>query len=249
MDTATSMRIKLIVFDLDGVLFSSKDLHYLALNRALADIDPKYVISYEDHLKHYDGLPTNTKLEKLSAERGLPAGDHKKIWEAKQEKTFEVIEDTFVPDHTLRENILRLKKAGYMVYCASNSIYKTIQTMRENTATAPEIMRMTFVVIHIPTLKLMLLKKGVLDLFDYIVSCEDVRHPKPSPAVYLYTCLRAGCSPKETIILEDSQVGRKAALLSGCHLLPIEVPENVTYTSILSAIDLINRHQSNLSCA
>ncbi|KAJ3167395.1 hypothetical protein HDU88_002317 [Geranomyces variabilis] len=219
METATSMRIKLIVFDLDGVLFSSKDLHYLALNRALETIDPKYAISYQDHLDHFDGLPTNIKLEKMTAERGLPVADHKKIWELKQEQTFEVIRDTFVPDLELRQNLLQLKKAGYMVYCASNSIYKTIQ--------------------------LMLLKKGILDLFDYIVSCEDVRFPKPSPAVYLYTCLRAGCSPKETIVLEDSQVGRKAALLSGCHLLPIEVPANVTAASILPAIELINRHQSN----
>jgi beta-phosphoglucomutase-like phosphatase (HAD superfamily) len=36
-------KIKLIVFDLDGVLVDSRELHYEALNRALASIDPKYV--------------------------------------------------------------------------------------------------------------------------------------------------------------------------------------------------------------
>jgi beta-phosphoglucomutase-like phosphatase (HAD superfamily) len=36
---------KLIIFDLDGVLIDSRELHYHALNDALNDIDPKYVIS------------------------------------------------------------------------------------------------------------------------------------------------------------------------------------------------------------
>lgn len=35
--------VKLIVFDLDGVLVSTKKLHYDAFNKALAEIDPKYV--------------------------------------------------------------------------------------------------------------------------------------------------------------------------------------------------------------
>ena len=37
------MKIRLIVFDLDGVLVDSRPLHYHALNEALAEIDPIYV--------------------------------------------------------------------------------------------------------------------------------------------------------------------------------------------------------------
>jgi beta-phosphoglucomutase-like phosphatase (HAD superfamily) len=47
---------KLIIFDLDGVLVSTKDLHYEALNSALEEVDSKYVISRQDHLKTFDGL-------------------------------------------------------------------------------------------------------------------------------------------------------------------------------------------------
>jgi len=118
---------------LDGVLFSTKNLHYEALNRALETVDKKYVIDYQDHLKHFDGLPTNTKLEKLTLERGLPKEDHKKIWNLKQAKTYEVIEDTFTPDEKLRAMLTGLKKAGYIIYCGSNSIYKTIQVREKKT--------------------------------------------------------------------------------------------------------------------
>ena len=50
--------IKLIIFDLDGVLVNARELHYNALNRALDRIDKKYVIEREEHLSTYDGLST-----------------------------------------------------------------------------------------------------------------------------------------------------------------------------------------------
>jgi len=57
------MSNKLVIFDLDGVLIDSKDLHYKALNDALTLIDGKYAISYQEHLSKYDGLNTRKKLE------------------------------------------------------------------------------------------------------------------------------------------------------------------------------------------
>ena len=48
--------IKLIIFDLDGVLVEAKNIHYNALNDAL---EKKYKISWNDHLSTYDGLKTN----------------------------------------------------------------------------------------------------------------------------------------------------------------------------------------------
>ena len=54
--------IKLIIFDLDGVLVDARELHYNALNKALEAIDKKYVIYREEHLSTYDGLSTTKKL-------------------------------------------------------------------------------------------------------------------------------------------------------------------------------------------
>lgn len=77
---------------------------------------------------------------------------HNKIWALKQSKTFDVINDTFQYDNRLRLIMSELKRRGFQLFCASNSIYNTI--------------------------KLMLLRKGLLEYFDYIISCEDVAHPK-----------------------------------------------------------------------
>ena len=59
------MKIKLIVFDLDGVLVDSRPLHYNALNMALEKIDSKYIITENEHLSKYDGNPTTVKLNML----------------------------------------------------------------------------------------------------------------------------------------------------------------------------------------
>ena len=44
--------IKLVVFDLDGVLVDARELHYEALNMALAEIDESYVINRAEHYRH-----------------------------------------------------------------------------------------------------------------------------------------------------------------------------------------------------
>ena len=58
--------IDTIIFDLDGVLINSKNIHFSALNQALEKANIKYQITYEDHLKVFDGLPTDKKLEILT---------------------------------------------------------------------------------------------------------------------------------------------------------------------------------------
>ena len=63
--------IKLIIFDLDGVLIDSRELHYHALNQALEQVHAQYIINKEEHLSLYDGLSTTRKLQLLSNHKGL----------------------------------------------------------------------------------------------------------------------------------------------------------------------------------
>ena len=52
-------KVKLIIFDLDGVLVEAKNIHYNALNKALGK---DYSIDWNEHLSTYDGLKTNEKF-------------------------------------------------------------------------------------------------------------------------------------------------------------------------------------------
>ena len=55
--------IKAIIFDLDGVLVETKDIHFNALNLSIKNtLKINNAISYKDHINKYDGLPTKEKL-------------------------------------------------------------------------------------------------------------------------------------------------------------------------------------------
>ena len=116
--------IKLICFDLDGVLVDARELHYEALNRALEVVDKKYIIEREEHLATYDGLSTKKKLNMLTEHKGLPKNQHQIVWRLKQEKTLSLIED-FRPDLRIKEMLQKLKSSGYKLMCATNSIRDT----------------------------------------------------------------------------------------------------------------------------
>ena len=79
-------KVKLIIFDLDGVLVEAKNLHFESLNKALGK---EYAISWKEHLSKYDGLKTNQKLEMLTQDKGLPTELHSQIWDKKQKYTLE----------------------------------------------------------------------------------------------------------------------------------------------------------------
>ena len=116
--------VKLIIFDLDGVLVEAKNIHFEALNKALGS----YAISWNEHLSTYDGLKTFQKLEMLSKEKGLPKEDHPAIWKNKQKYTLEALSNLQI-NSDLLNTIAHLSKDGYKIVCCSNSIRKTVLTV------------------------------------------------------------------------------------------------------------------------
>ena len=213
MSLSTRM-IKLIVFDLDGVLVETKKLHFDAFNKALRDVDPKYEISYDEHLTRYDGLSTHKKLDLLGREKGLSGMEFQSIWLRKQVYTSQMLRE-LTPDTRLIE-VLRKLKEKYTIAVASNSIRDSV--------------------------KITLLKLGLLEYVDFYLSNEDVKYPKPHPEIYLRSMIQSGATPKETLIIEDSVIGRNAANNSGAYLLGVNNSLDVTYEHITGHIDCINKN-------
>lgn len=197
---------KLVCFDFDGVLVRLKEVHYLALNKALELVDHKYVISEEEHTSTYDGLSTNVKLEMLNKSKGLPQIYFDEVFENKQKFTVEFMSKLLTKDYNLHNILHRLKKENYTIFVTSNAIRNTISL----------------------GLKLI----DVNDLVDRIISNEDVILNKPHPQIYLYAMYLAGTTPDNTVIVEDSKHGREAAIRSGANVLGIDFPEDLSYEKI-----------------
>ncbi len=201
--------IKLIIFDLDGVLVDSRELHYIALNKALSEIGDQYTVSKEEHLCKYDALTTTQKLKKLSAEKNLPEKYHNRIWKLKQQKTLQEI-DNYQRDYRIIDIFKKLKSQNYKIACATNSIRETS--------------------------KLMLIRKGFFDYIDFLYSNEDVNNPKPNAEIYMRCMIKVGVNPDETVIIEDSHIGRKGAIRSGAHLCAVKDSNDLTFDKINSTI-------------
>jgi HAD superfamily hydrolase (TIGR01509 family) len=200
---------KLIIFDLDGVLIDSRELHYDALNDALRKVGEEYVISRQEHLSLYDGLNTTRKLKMLTQYKGLPVSEYDRVWKDKQNATFELLR-RFNPEFYLSAIFNMAKNRGYKIAVASNSIRETV--------------------------KLSLLSIELMDYVDYFVSNEDVSRAKPYPEMY-WKCMTAlNALPKDTIIVEDSHIGRQGAIDSGAHLLAVENSNEVNSQHMMERI-------------
>ncbi|MFN9709276.1 MAG: HAD family hydrolase [Burkholderiales bacterium] len=216
---ADLIKIKAVLFDMDGVLIEAKDWHYEALNRAL-DIFG-IPISRIDHETTFDGLPTKKKLEMLSIDRGLPRQLHGFLNDLKQQYTVEMVHTLCKPKFAQERLLSALKQEGYRLAVCSNSILSTVKLMMEKAALAPYL--------------------------DLMVSNEDVAKPKPAPDMYLKAMEVFGLRPEQCLIVEDNENGIKAAMASGAHLLVVEDVRQTNLSNIKSCIDQIECSRSSPS--
>lgn len=204
--------IKLIIFDLDGVLVEAKKIHYDTLNTALYEItnDDTYVITESEHLSMYDGLKTMQKLELLTKNKNLPTSQYDKIWNRKQQLTLEAISN-LKTDKQIIVLFDILTKNGYKIACCSNSIRKSVLVM--------------------------LSKIGVIEYMDLILSNEDVQYSKPHPEIYWKAMSMMGVLPEETLIVEDSPTGLLAASRSRANVLRVDSPNDLDISKIFRKLD------------
>jgi len=193
--------VKLVIFDMDGVLVDACEWHRVALNEALMSVCG-YQISLEDHYGEYNGLPTKVKLLKL-LERGIiNFSSLEEVEKVKQEKTVEAVL-AYAKIRQEKIDLMNfLKSKNVKIACYTNSIRMTAEIMLERT--------------------------GILSHLDLLVTNQDVAKAKPDPEGYLLCMSKFGVSKDECLIIEDSPKGLQAAFLSGANVLKVEKPDDVT---------------------
>lgn len=183
----------LIIFDLDGTLVDTKELHQESFAWALKQEDPNYDLPMEDFLL-LEGRPTLVKVEHLRKKYNWPL-DTNRVYENKQLHTIQHLKD-FKYNLDIRDRLNRLSKK-YHLALASNA-------------------RSGFVFEIITHMQLTMFE--VILSANYIP-----RHlAKPSPYIFLQCMKMVGVSPTSTIIFEDSEVGLIAAHASGAKVISVQ---------------------------
>lgn len=198
-------KAQLVVFDLDGVLIDSKELHYEALNEALHSISSEFEITPREHATKYDGLSTMKKLEMLRQEKGLKQESFEQIWKLKQEITVSMLGEIKI-DKALVEFMQYLDGKNLHLAVASNAVRNTIDIILRNL--------------------------GIDKYFSLILSNEDVTSPKPHPEIYWRIMTHFCVLAQNTVIFEDSYVGRLSAQRSGARLIPVDNRNDLTWEKI-----------------
>ncbi len=201
--------IKVIIFDLDGVLVNTKKIHFETLNKSLKK-NKLNLISYEDHLKIYDGLPTKEKLNILSKKFWISNSSKNKILKDKKKFTSKILKEKISYNKKI-EKIFSVLSKKYKIVVATNAVKETLN-------------------ICLSKLKI---KKYV----NFSICNEDIINPKPNPEIYFKIFIKFGIYPNQCLILEDSSYGRQAALSSGGNLMPIKEEKEVTLNNIKSHIN------------
>lgn len=175
--------MRAVLFDADGVLVDACELHYRALNAALAEYG--FEITRDEHVSDFNGLPTRTKLQMLTDRKGLDPALHGRINDRKQELTIALIDEAISPDLDKRRLLQTIRDHGCRIAVCSNAIASSVERMLEAI--------------------------GVRDLVDVTLGNDQVARPKPAPDVYLHGAAMLGLPIGSCVIVEDSPVGIRSA--------------------------------------
>jgi len=197
--------IKGIIFDLDGVLVDTKGIHYQALNEALLSIKAKNIISFDDHSKNFDGLPTLEKLIILQKRSWIKRSEFENIKKIKQKLTEKILKKKIKKNIQIIK-LFQILKKKYKIGVATNAVRSTLD--------------------------ICLAKLNIKKYVDFSISNEEVLNSKPHPEIYLRSIIKMNLKPKETLVIEDSYFGRKSAQESGCHLYPVKSIKEVNLSKI-----------------
>lgn len=185
------MKNKLAIFDLDGTLFDTKDVNYYAYQAAIEKIGLNIRISYEDFCNLYNGKSYKEFLPKI-----IPNITEKEI---------QIIHD--------------YKKKLYVNYLGKAKKNKLLFSI------ILEIKEQFFIALVTNASKKntndILDEFLVKDLFDLIVTQEDIKKVKPSTEGFIKAINYFNVSKKNTIIFEDSEIGIQAAVNSGIDFIRI----------------------------
>ena len=186
------MGFKAFIFDMDGVIFDSE--------RAVIDcwkvIAPQYGITdIETHCIAATGLneQATRKIFKEQYGEDMPYDEMR----AKRKALFiERFDQGLVPVKPGTVELLSyLKDNGYKVALASSTSEGTV---RRELGIA-----------------------GLIEYFDVIIGGDKVTHSKPDPEIFLMAMEQLGVEAGESVIIEDSYNGVRAADASGAYTLMV----------------------------
>lgn len=187
--------IKGVIFDLDGVLVSTDEMHYQAWKRLAQEL---HITGFtrEDN-RRQRGVSRMASLEIVLEKADRTYSEEEKIELAERKNGYylellEAMDESAVLEN-VKDVLEKLKNRGLLLAVGSAS------------KNAPVILE----------------KTGLMPYFDKISCGLDTTKSKPDPEVFLVAAKKLGLPPEECLVVEDSAAGIEAAAAGGMKSLGV----------------------------
>jgi HAD superfamily hydrolase (TIGR01509 family) len=205
------VHVDAVIFDCDGLLVDTET----AWSRAERILYARYGVEFTlDHKRELIGTAGPTAAATVERHLGLQPGEGPQLQEEMHELALIEIRRAAPAMPGASELVAALRAVGRPLGVASNSPH---------------------VLLH-PSLH----GGGFVDVFDAVVSAQDVATGKPAPDVYLEACRRLGADPTRSVALEDSPTGVAAARAAGLFTIGIPSLEGIELPAASVVVDALH---------
>jgi beta-phosphoglucomutase len=186
--------MKAVIFDKDGVLAETFEIHLEAFAKTFSDIGIK--ITKKDLIKRY-GMKTHEIVKMMMKDKGKNITEEMAKMMAKKKENYyrELVEGKLKLLPGVRKFLKYLKEKGYKIGVASSASLESIQQLLRET--------------------------NIENFFDAAVSGFDIKLSKPNPDIFLECAKKLNVKPEDCIVVEDSVHGIEAARRAGMKSLAV----------------------------
>lgn len=192
------VRIRAVIFDLDGVVTDTAEYHYRTWKRIAAEIGVPFDRDVNDRLR---GMTRPQSLRIVLAGRQISAERFDELLKRKDiyyhELMAEFDESDLLPGIDTLLDELREAGVTLAVGSASRNARRVLERL------------------------------DVAEQFALIAGGDSVERPKPAPDLFLYVADRLDVQPHECVVVEDSEAGVEAALRGGFWVVGIGPEDRV----------------------
>ncbi len=191
-------QIQGVIFDLDGVITDTAELHYQAWKRMADEEGIPFNREANDGMR---GLPRRESLLQILGDRPATEAQMQDMMERKNDYYVALMQE-ISPEDLLPGvvNLLQeLQNSGIKIALGSSS--KNARTVIE--------------------------RLGIAEYFDAISDGYSVSQPKPAPDLFLHAAQQLGLSPSQCVVVEDAAAGVEGAIAAGMRSVGLGPVERV----------------------
>jgi len=209
--------IKSVMFDLDGLIADTEDLHLRAYHEVAKYLG---IVLTDEYMHSFIGLSTAENVKKIIKDFKIENYSFDDIVRLRYENYYKIISHTpLFPMEGALECMERVKQKGLKKGLVTSSLREHAIGVLKN------IQKYT---------------NGAFDplkFFDFMLFGDDIEHSKPQPDIYIKASKVADTPPSKCLALEDSEAGVISAKRAG--FLVIAIPNYHTKNQNFDLADMV----------